>query len=416
MRPALAALPLILTLSLACGGGGEVQPAPASPASPAKASAASAQAPARPAPKPPADDPTLAPLSGQYLVILASKLDSAESEAALRALPSPQPGARLIPSSRFKNLMPCYTVAIAGGFADKKEALALGKSLKAAGVDNYVKNAGSLVPPSAAVEGYCTARRSPPPAGEIQLVLSGGGRSWVPSADPIPAGLPAPVALGQDYDAWEQPAGPASGAWNVAPVDGPARACNATQRSVITLGTPHFGIKENGPPDAPVCGSPRAALQLDCALTGPAVASQSATPIPWPGSPAPGLDAAAAAALASRWGGPGKREIQVTRHAPASGEGQPVLLVAGTESDDAGVCGGYSTTHFALFLPEGDGLGRQIGAWSGADFADQVWLIDADGDRIPEILIDTFPENLSLRRADGTVIAEQSIDYCDCPC
>ncbi len=415
MRTHLPLLPVALLSILACGG------APTAPDKAPATAAATAAAPAKPAKQraKPADDPTLSPLSGQYLVIVASKLVAAEADAALtpvRAVPGTAP--RTLPSARFKNLMPCYTVAIAGSSADKKEAAALSKALKAAGIDNYIKNAGALVPPSAALDAWCAARQAPVTGGAVQLVLSGGGKSWVPVAGSVPDGLPPAVALDKEYGAWEQRIGPGSGAWSTISVDGTAKSCNGVARSAVTIGTPHFGVLQaESPPSGPQCGSPQPAEELNCSFTAPAVAVPAGSPAPaaWPGAPAPDLTAAATAALASRWSGSGQRAVTVTRHTAGA---QSLLLVAGTESDDGGVCGGYSATHFAVFMPaeQGAGLGRQLGGWQDADFVSNLWLLDADGDSVPEILAESFPNTLRLSRVDGATVAEQRADYCDCPC
>ena len=127
-------LPVVLLLSLACSGG----PAPEKTTNTAENQPEAPKPTVPPAPPaPPAPDPAAA-LSDHWLVILASKKDAAEATPALDALAahpdvSAHPGT--LSSSRFKNLMPCYTVAYAEATTDKKVALDLSKKLKELGVD-----------------------------------------------------------------------------------------------------------------------------------------------------------------------------------------------------------------------------------------------------------------------------------------
>ena len=48
-------------------------------------------------------------------------------------------------SSRYKQLMPCWNILIAGSSAKKSTARSLSRKLTAAGIDNYVKQAGKYV-------------------------------------------------------------------------------------------------------------------------------------------------------------------------------------------------------------------------------------------------------------------------------
>lgn len=408
---------LAAVLLLACGGGGAPATAPTSSVTP------TATATAKPATAV-AEDPSLPAIGNNYLVIVASKLVAKEAEAvaeaalpAVKGVAGTQP--RTLPSVRFKNLMPCYTVAIAGAFPKKEDAAALSKTLKAAGVDNYIKNAGALVPVSAALNAYCSARQNPVASSDVKIVISGAGASWLPVAGEVPAEVSGLVALDKKYDTWEKSLGAGSGAaWHVVSTVGQAQECTTPTRSLVTRGTPHFGVLEGPPPTVPACGSPQMTERLSCQVAdgyGVAVPAGRPAPVVWKDTEERGLEKAAEALVAKVWGGAGTRSVEVRRY---SANGQSVLLVKGTVDDSAemGVCGGTERSWFAAFLPEGQGFGRQMGPWQSADFVDGVWLIDVDADGIPEMLHREFPEHATLIRMDGSVIAEQNIDYCDCPC
>ena len=403
-------IPLWLTLLLACSGAGSS--APQTPATEVETRVIGQKAVL------PAEDPALAAFSKSYLVIVASKLDKMEAAVALYPLKDMTGTApQILPSERFKNLMPCYHIAIAGSFQKKEEAQALSKLLQKAGIGNYVKNAGPLVPPSAALNAYCAARQAPKVEGEVQIVLSGGGKSWVSVAGDVPEDLPPARALDKSYDAWEQRVGPGSGSWTVTSVDGPSQHCNGAARVAITLGSPHFGVLQaDSPPEAPACGSPELAEELSCSLSSGwwlAVPTGRPAPVAWIGKEETGLKVAAEAALAKVWTGSGERRVSVTRY---SANGQSALLVEGTVEDEEGICGGSSSSWFAAFLPEGQGLGRQMGPWQQSEFMAGAWLVDADADGVPELLRTEFPRHALLTRIDGSVLAEQNIAYCDCPC
>lgn len=433
------ALP-VLALLFACGGS---QPEGAK--APKEAGAAGA---ATPAAEPPlsvakAAGPTLPPgdpsLADQYLVILASKLDPAEVEpalAAVRALGEPGAKARTLLSSRHKNLMPCYTVAIADAFADKKAAFALSKKLTAAGVDNYVKNAGAYVGPSAAIDAFCagfTAEETAEASARILVVA--GGRTWLPARGDVPEGLPAPAVMNDRYDAWIQPAAADAGEadeparWSVLDVrTGTVKACGRKGYAALTLGTPHFGmLQTEDKPTEPSCGEPALYAELDCALEeGLYIATPESAKAPSALSPkgeVPALVAEATAALDKVEGwkswAPSYPEAQVTRAVRVlryEGPAGAFHLVEGSQGDDAGVCGGDEVAFRALYAAEGEGLGRRLGPFLEEHFSRLEAVLDIEGDGAPELYTVSFPDDQHAWRLDGAELTSSAIAFCDCAC
>lgn len=422
MHPSSGLIPLVL--GAACGGGdGSIAPT-------AQGSPAPERREATPAPE--------AALGEHFLVIVASSRQASEAEAALgrvRALGEGGPRAGTLASSRFKNLMPCYTVAIADALPDRAAALELSKRLKAAGIDNYVKNAGAWVGPSAAIDAYCagTAVAASGGAAVRRLALA-GGRAWVPIEGAIPDGLPAHQRLSDGLDAWLQPlAGPPSSgvprSWLAFEAEqGTTMSCVVKGQGVLTLGTPHFGLlQEASKPTAPACGEPQLMAELDCGLpTGtwlalpagstPQALARTAAEVPelakgalaeldrwpaWRGFAPADPDAAL------------QKKVTVSRWKGSRGE---VHLVEGVLFDDRGPCGGEETTFRAVFAVDGPGLGRRLGPFVEEPFSTLVSLVDVEGDGAPELVTRAFPDTVSLTGADGTVRLRDAIAYCDCAC
>lgn len=383
-----------------------------------------------------------AALTDHYLVILGSKLDPAERIPGVETLRGrPEIGAevRQVLSSRFKNLMPCLAVTIAGASPDKKAAVALSKKLTAIGVDNYVKNAGAWVGPSSAIDAYCAAGDAPI-TDEVRVAARADGALWLPlpsSAAELSAlaeKTTPPRALSDDYDAWIQPLG-ATEAKTYRVVDattGRERTCQTTEDALLTLGTPHFGARqgEEGP-SAPTCGSPARFHRLECGEStdgGHWVAVPEATPIgayrPFGVGSAPLVDAARQVLTAKTdWEeepaghveeeGPLEREVHVSRWRGPSGD---VVLVVGTRTWGNGVCGGGDELWFGVFGVNGDTLGAALGELQQAEFANVEGLVDVGADGRPEVIVTSFPQISTIYGGNGNVAASLVIDYCDCAC
>lgn len=379
------------------------------------------------------DDPTL---GGKYLVILASKLDPAETEPALALAKAQGSAARTLLSSRFKNLMPCYTVAFAEAFADKKAAFALSKKLMAAGVDNYVKNAGDYVGPSPAIDAFCGGMSGQEGAeATARVVVKAGGKSWLPVDGSVPDGLPEPMLLDDDYSSWLQPlaadAGPADEPpkWSVLDVQsGVVKSCSRVRYAALTLGTPHFGtLQGDEKPTAPSCGSPAIYAELDCDLSGPylvAVPEGGKAPVALSskGEQA-ALEAEATKALSAVEGwrdySPTDTEAEVRRTVKVlryEGPGGAYHVVTGEIEDGAGVCGGDEVAFRALYAAEGEGLGRRLSPFVEEHFSRLEGVLDLESDGAPELYTVAFPNQYGVWRIDGTQLTGTEIAFCDCAC
>lgn len=432
--------PTLLILLAACSGGGAA-PADKADAKPAHERKLAPDpkpmpgdpkpAEAKPAVNLPPDEPGL---GDQYLVILASKLDPAEVTPAVDAVKARAEIAsnpRVILSSRFKNLMPCYTVGIADAFADKKTAFALSKQLTAAGIDNYVKNAGAYVGPSPALDAFCAGMSaSQTSSASVRPLRTVAGRWWMPTGEDLPNNvrLKAPEAMDDTYAAWIQGLGnPDSAAWSALNVaTGELKGCKVDQDAILTLGTPHFGLLQGETrPTEPGCGEGAMYEQLDCpSAEGDWLAVAPGTkPVVYKGSDAPELVAAATteldgqpawrAAAVLEGEAPPVKTVKVTRYEGPAGA---FFLVEGNAEAGNSVCGGDEVQLRALYTAEGQGLGRRLGGFQEAHFSRLLGVVDVEGDGAPELYVSAFPEVFTLSRTTGEEVFHHEIAYCDCAC
>lgn len=369
--------------------------------------------------------------AGTWLVLLGSKRDPAEAIPGLAVIAAhPEIGARpaTLSSSRFKNLMPCYTVTVAGALPDKGAALSLAARLRAAGVDNYVKAAGEWVGPSAALDAWCSSAGDPA-ATPVSFLRVAGGELWAPVAG-LPDDVAArmiigkPAAISPRYDAWRQPVtGPPPGALptlQAASVEtGRTATCTVLDYAALTLGTPHFGMLQEGPLTAPACGSPRIFARLSCpgvVTDGAWVVSPTAVTPYTPAGTGTSRQRDDARALLDKldaWkDAPGEHTVDVTLWKGPQGT---LALVAG-RAEDGGVCGGSDTTWFAVFTTSGSRLGQPLGELTAADYVTVLGLVDTDADGRPEVALGSFPDDLRLVDPAGATTGELTVDFCDCPC
>lgn len=436
LRPLL--LPLVpgLLFALACGGGGGSTPNPTAPATPA---------PSAPAAKQAVPEAREAALSEHYLVILGSKKDPNEEIPGLATLAAhPEIAAKVerLSSSRFKNLMPCYTVTIAGASKDKSAANDLSAKLRAIGVDNYVKNAGKFVGVAKAIDDYCS-RGDVAATGLAQLATQYNGEVFVPIAlpeatrDNLVEKAPKPQNLDPDgFSAWKQAlpldrtdAIAKGDAYKVVSVQrGDTRSCTVTGFALLTLGIPHFGQLQDGNKlKAPACGEPEPFAVLDC---GPgeedgayiASAAKNPTPVtvPLQDDANPKAKAALEAALAKQSGwtsapasdmGPAERSTTLRR---GTFQGKPVWVGEGLV-DSGGPCGGEVYSFVGAWIEEGGAL-REIVPLERHDNTMVLGLVDLDGSGGLSVVEERFPSTVQVTGAGNNPRAVLETAFCDCPC
>ena len=382
-----------------------------------------------------------AQLSGQYLVILGSKKDATEvipAVATITAHPELKATVERVDSGHFKNLMPCYTVTIAGASADKATALALSKRLTTAGIDNYVKNAGAYVGGSSAIEAYCT-RAPPADGGDVRIAWWESGQAYVAielaeaTAETLLASAPPPKVLDEGYSAWSQPLTidrtdtVAKGdPWRLVAVEtGVAHTCKVAGFTMLTLGLPHFGVlQQETKPTEPACGVPAPYAVLDCDGTAGGsqawIASPTATPvvIPLATATSPTVQAALDADL--------KRQDAWT-HAPAGVDGPAVSATSIRKGTDTGRtiwvgegaveipgnCGGETYSFVEVWVEEAGKL-RSVFPLQRRDNTTLLGLVDLDGKLDLTLVESVFPATTQLTGAHGSASLDYA--YCDCPC
>lgn len=426
---------LALLLTAACTGTEPATaPTPAPPPADAPAEPPLVPEPAAAAAPLPTDAPELA---DRFLVIVASETDPAAALAKVtqvQALGELGVHARTLLSSRFKNLMPCYTIAIADALPARADAAALAKRLKAAGVSAYVKNAGAFVGPSVALDAFCAGAAAAPASTSVSLVTRTSDLVAIGLSGRPPADLGPYTRLGDGYDAWSQAARAGVGddapaAWKVVAVTtGATTTCTRTGVRVLTLGTPHFGVlQDEEKPTEPTCGEPELYATVDCALPdGVHVAVPPDAPAPVAYTRGPDADALVEAATRVLTSVPGWKN-----HTPSEPESEPTRsvtvrtftgptgalhVVEGRIEDGNGVCGGDDATWRAVYVADGTGLGRRISPFVEAHFTELVGLVDVDADGSPEVVTTAFPNDTIVSRLDGTELTRSSIAYCDCAC
>jgi hypothetical protein len=337
--------------------------------------------------------------------------------------------------------MPCYTVAYAEATTDKKAALALSKTLKAAGVDNYVKNTGKWIGPSAALDAYCASSERPA-GGDVLVATAAGDGMWIPvpasesALEAALVGAPDPVSMGEGYDAWLQPAttapagitGTVYQAVNAA--TGQSARCTAGRIAVLTLGTPHYGVLAGEEkPTAPACGEPALYAELQCGspLTGTSwvVVPEATKIVPYtPRGEVAGIEEQAKAVLAASSdfevdpdmseyeGDTITRSATVTRWTGPTGD---VALVHGTLEIQPGICGGEVDNCVGLYAINGQTLGAAMGPVLRTGQSTDGGVLDIGGDGRPEFVLAELFNTVSVYEGN-TARSSLELAYCDCPC
>ena len=445
MRPIVVFAALF---ALACAGGPD--PAPSEAASQPGATAQPGATTTGAAAAAPIATPEASALGGpelasHWLVILASKLDPAEAVPAVATIANHadlRADVGTLLSSRFKNLMPCYTVTYADATTDKAAALALSKRLRDIGVDNYVKNTGAWIGPSAAVDAYCNGGEEAT-ANAVIVPANIADTLWIPVAAPqavVEAALtnaPKPVAMNERFDAWIQPAtnppGGASGAryTGVDAHTGRTVACTSARVAALTLGVPHFAVVQEGAPKAPACGE--AALYTELSCSGET--SGNGWIVVPEGTPLTGYTrheggearaSAAEASIATRteigrdptnvgdYGGMEvERSVSVTLWTGPTGE---LALVEATRTLGPGVGGGYQTIWTGVYKVEAGTLGAPLGELIETEWSSAFGLVDVGADGKPDLVVTEFPSTTAVIGTDGARHGALELPFCDCAC
>jgi hypothetical protein len=431
-------------LLLACGGAAPTDAPPASspPATEAAPAAPTAATPAA-APSggvPAAHDPSI--YADKWLVILASNKTPGQVPANIGKLPPALKPASLN-SSRFKGLMPCYEIVVAGPPADKAAALAAVKQLKGLGVDSYAKPAGKYVKSDARVDAFCAGAEPVTTCPQsVRFARAVGGQSFLQvglspvEAERALAGIAAAKPIDEQKQAWtsklaaQNLGGLSVGdAFTVAGTAGASTACKVTGFVALTHGLPHFGWYEMGDPKKPGCGDPEVWAQLDCALpsdglASPAGGAQATMPEPKEVDATPFVAALQGSGVWSKIHAEAEESAQLQGEAlkashtalEAQVGGRALVLVVSTleTRDGNDYCGA-------------DDVHRRLAGVVDAGSKEVVWpyqLVEGHQDPALVALPDggvglshgVFPSGRTVIFAHGGATCTDEVAYCDCPC
>jgi hypothetical protein len=448
---------VVLVVLAGCGpkACGRSAPAPLASAPDASPAAAVAQPPA--APQPPE-----ARLVGQYLVIVHSSPIPGEGEAVLEKLRAAGLGAQAqrVSTTPFASLRPCLEVVVAGASADKDVALGLAQRLDAAGVSNYLKNAGALAWDRERREADCRAQAQALAApvregasgpylldlrGERTFVLLNGSPQAAPS---VPL-----RQVGEDRGFWmaalkEDPTGTLKkgDAFELYDEQGPIKLpCKVKGFAWLNRGIPHFGyFQQPEPPTGPGCGMAWPVAELDCSLMGTRARESGLAFVLPRGSPAPryfprvnalpepvkaaqesALRALPEYAKARSEGQAHAQKQQVpllesmeVRAYPAPGRQVVVGLARFQTGKGHSLCGGedYWASVSRVVAVSDDGREAPLGG--GFDGEDILAVMDLEGDGAVELLTRDRedPSRVALAREDGTVLVSSVLISCDSGC
>ncbi len=392
-----------------------------------------------------------AKLSGAWLVILASNTEPGQEPAGLTRIlddATLAPGARpgRLDSSHFKGLMPCYEVVVATAGTDKAEALEVSRTLKAAGIDHYVKNAGAYVGERPAVDAHCARQRAGQAAscpGSLRLAERWGGAVYVDMGlkDEVASRAldtaGSATSLGGDGSAWAAPLTvqnlddlSVGGEVAVATAAGGAPTrCSVTRFVALTRGTPHWGWSEQQEHTGPGCGTAEVFAELDCDLADvrlasaapiPARATPSSDPVQDPDPFVSALRTSRAWAEASveakraAEGTPVVEEMTVTRWTMGERE---LYVVQGwlRTGDGFDECGGDEVNIVVRGVMPATGPVPLV-PFRLATREEWIGLFDVDADGRLDVISTSFPGTTTIHRSDGEPLCFAQIAYCDCPC
>ena len=347
-------------------------------------------------------------------------------------------------SQRFKGLMPCYDVIVAGAFAELDAAKALGAQLGEAGVDHYVKQAGALVPPSSRLEAMCSEEPHGACRADLRMVVDIGGSPHLAlHLDPALAeasvgGSPTrPVRVDESGTMWAAPLPVKTIAdvnvgdsWTLTnAAGGEPVSCTVSGFGAIVQGQPHFGwYSDEGMPTRPGCGSPEPMARLDC--EGEVVGSS------WVARPA---DAAAIGtfteaeapdpaveAWLAKAGATARSEAEAharDQGVPLSEESKITTLTGGTGGPLSGArqhlqtgegyahCGGEDVNLSQLAILRD---GAPVVALHDTTDRSVMGVIEVDGEIL--VLESDWTGSRLLVGADGTSNCTLEVAFCDCGC
>jgi len=443
--------PLALLLALAgCTqqGGREAPKPPPAPAS--------APAPEHPVPGGKAPPPEVR-YARMWLVIVHASATPGEGSEVLKALARTGLSAEPVrlSTTAFRDLRPCLELVVAKAFSGKAEAVAYQGRLLEAGVAAEVKHAGPLEAGREAREATCLAaveahaalveglkRREAPRfveshVGRTFLLLGESQESlvlepmdvrrsvWMASAREDPTGL---FSLGDRVDLYG--------------AEGPLReGCAVKGFTWINRGVPpvEFFLREP-PPEEPGCGRVWAFAELDCAVKPgvPVFALPEGTKAPVffqreDAAPGPEEAATEATALrrsarfatlrlegseqAERVGEPLREEVGSFGF---SREERRVLFTVARLRVGEGhsVCGIDYDQQATRAVVRAPGERERVLPETGLVGEDVVGVLDLEGDgRVELLLRETWPAGtLRLVREDGTEVAGDVVENCDCGC
>lgn len=341
-----------------------------------------------------------------------------------------------VPSSAFRDLVPCEDLVAAASFVARDEAIALQRRLDALSLPTDVVFTGAYVGRRPRLESWCDGARAEVTAtcGDVRFVERHGDASFLvlgldaaATASAV-AGAPAaaPGAGGNwvsKLDALEVGGVKVGDAWTGMSAEGVATPCTVDGFVALT--------RTVG--DAVPCGGPSVLASLSCRGDGNqfALAPHTAEPVRWikGGKPKPAALAAAMVAVTSsrafldargaigrlaeaRRGAVDEAfEVDVVR----AGDTVGMLVVATLSTGPKGAgCSAEGDQRTVVGVVNATGGELTTFQDLGAGTVDGVF--DLDGDGRPELLQNTWPSLRAWRGSDGAVRCAAAPPVCKNPC
>ncbi len=448
-------LPMLVLLVLAgCGPKACGRSTPASPDAVPDASTVAA-APAAP-------EPLEVRLAQKDFVIVHASAIPRAGASAREQLRAAGFGADVLwlSSTPYASLRPCLEIVVAGAFSDPEAARALSQRLTAAGIKNYLKNAGPLAADREQREVDCRRQEevlyAQPRTGASgpRFLDLRGERTFVLLSDG-PMDTPGVTLrqVGTDRSFWmvavkEDPTGTfkKGDAFEVYDAQGPIKvACRVKEFALLNRGVPHFGyFQQPEEPTEPGCGKAWPVAELDCSLMNTRARESNLAFVLPKGSPAPryfppvealpeSLEAAQESALRTL---PAYRQARAEAQAHAKQQGvflheslewkafpagarQVVVGLAHFQTGKGNSqCGGpdYRASVSRVVAVAEGGRGTPVGG--ALDVESILAVMDLEGDGSVELLtrsrLDT--SRVALVREDGSRVTATFLPSCDTNC